>query len=103
MENFVIAEFEKRRKLGLIQCDRFYYYKSAAGREIDLVFESGGELYAIEIKAINNPSNRDIRNLKEFRKQSKQQVNAFLFYPGEVYTTIDDVRIIPVASLRSGM
>ena len=103
LENFVIAEFEKRRKLGYIQCDRFYYYKSAAGREIDLVFESGGELYAVEIKAINNPSNRDIRNLKEFRKQSKQQVNAFLFYPGEVYDTIDNVRIIPAASLRSGM
>lgn len=102
LENFVIAELEKRRKLGYIQCDRFYYYKSAAGREIDLIFESGGELYAVEIKAINNPSNRDIRNLKEFRKQSKQQVNAFLFYPGEVYDTIDNVRIIPVASLRSG-
>ncbi len=103
LENFVIAEFEKRRKLGYIQCDRFYYYKSAAGREIDLIFESGGELYAVEIKAINNPSNRDIRNLKEFRKQSKQKVNAFLFYPGEEYDTIDNVRIIPVASLQSGM
>ena len=39
LENFVISELEKRRKLGLIESDGFYYYKSAAGREIDLVFE----------------------------------------------------------------
>ena len=27
LENFVLAEFEKRRKLGMIKSDQFYYYK----------------------------------------------------------------------------
>ena len=35
-ENFVLAEFEKRRKLGMIKADQFFYYKSAGGNEIDL-------------------------------------------------------------------
>ena len=33
LENFVISELEKRRKLGLINAERFYYYKSSSGRE----------------------------------------------------------------------
>lgn len=103
LENFVIAELEKRRKLGYIQCDHFYYYKSIAGREIDLIFELGKELYAIEIKAIKNPSSRDVRSLKDFSNQVKKPVRAFLFYPGEEYGLIDNVRIIPVASLMSGI
>lgn len=99
LENFVIAELEKRRKLGFIKCDRFYYYKSAAGREIDLLFEQKNELYAIEIKATKNPSFRDVRNLTEFSAQVKKPVKPFLFYTGEEYRTINGVKCIPVAAL----
>jgi len=102
LENFVIAELEKRRKLGFIKSDRFYYYKSVAGREIDLVFESGKELYAIEIKATKNPSKRDVRSLLEFRRNMKQKVNTFLIYTGEEYGMIDDIKILPVAAIKSG-
>lgn len=103
LENFVIAELEKRRKLGFIKCDQFFYYKSAAGREIDLIFEAEEELYAVEIKAIKNPSARDVRNLSEFSKHAQRPVKSFLFYPGEEYGTIADVKLIPVAALRSGV
>ncbi len=50
-ENFVISELEKRRKLGFIKSDQFYYYKSAGGQEIDLIFRTDDALYAIEFKA----------------------------------------------------
>jgi predicted AAA+ superfamily ATPase len=46
LENFVLAEFEKRRKLGMIKSDQFYYYKSTGGNEIDLVFEADNTVYA---------------------------------------------------------
>ena len=48
LENFVVAEFEKRRKLGMIKADQFYYYKSTGGNEIDLVFEADHTVYAKE-------------------------------------------------------
>lgn len=103
LENYVIAELEKRRKLGFIKSDRFYYYKSVAGREIDLVFESNKELYAIEIKATKNPSKRDVRSLIEFGRNTKQKINTFLFYMGEEYRMIEGVKLLPVASLRAGI
>lgn len=101
-ENFVIAELEKRRKLDLIKSDQFFYYKSIAGKEIDLIFESENELYAIEIKAIKNPSYRNVRSLMDFKNQSPLDVNTFLFYNGDTYGKIDDVKLIPICALWSG-
>ena len=57
------------------------------------------ELYAIEVKATNNPSFRDVRNLTEFSAKVKKHVNKFLFYSGEEYRTINDVQLIPVTAL----
>ena len=102
LENFVISEIEKRRKLGFIKCDRLYYYKSAAGREIDLVFESGSSLYAIAIKNTRQPSARDIHNLEKFSSDMKKKVRMYLFYPGEEYFTLKNVKVIPVAGLFRG-
>lgn len=103
LENFVISELEKRRKLGFIATDQFYYYKSAAGREIDLVFETGDSLYAIEIKSTRRPRARDLRNLAEFGNRLKRPVKLFLFYLGDKYQKIDDVYLRPVAALFRGV
>lgn len=102
LENFVISELEKRRKLGLINADQFYYYKSSSGREIDLLFESDQVLHAIEIKAIQSPSSRDIANLKYFIAQTKQETKGYLFYMGEEYNQIDGIELIPVYALFCG-
>jgi len=103
LENFVISELEKRRKLGLIEADLFYYYKSAAGREIDLVFETKDYIYAIEIKATHNPSPRDVKNLVEFGEGLARPVKLYLFYLGGDYRQEGNVKIIPVAALRRGI
>jgi len=103
VENFVISEMEKRRKLGFIKTDRFYYYRSSAGREIDLVYEIKDCVHAIEIKATRKPSTKDIRNLVEFGKGLGRPYRLYLFYLGETYQQIEDVMIIPVAALRMGI
>lgn len=103
LENFVISELEKRRKLGFIATDQFYYYKSAAGREIDLVFETGDCLYVIEIKSTRRPRARDLRNLAEFGNRLKRPVKLFLFYLGDKYQKINGVHLRPVASLFRGV
>ncbi|MBN1479936.1 ATP-binding protein [candidate division KSB1 bacterium] len=101
-ENFVISEFEKRRKLGFIKCDRLYYYKSVGGREIDLVYEIGKNIFAIEVKNTRQPSTKDIRNLLEFSSSMKKAVKMYLVYPGDEYFTLNQVKIIPVAGLFRG-
>jgi len=102
LENFVIAELEKRRKLGFIKSDQFFYYKSAGGREIDLIFEEEGVLKAVEVKASRRPGAGDIRNLKEFSKGMDRSVECFLFHTGMEYDTVDGVNLIPVSALFRG-
>jgi predicted AAA+ superfamily ATPase len=102
IENFVISELEKRRKLKMIATDQFYYYRSAAGREIDLVFEVQDTVYAIEIKATKRPGPRDFQNLRHFEDSLKRPTKRFLFYPGAEYSTVDGIRLIPIAALHRG-
>jgi predicted AAA+ superfamily ATPase len=102
LENFVVAELEKRRKLGLIECDQLYYYKSAAGREIDVVFECGQVVHAIEIKATANPGPKDLRGLREFRNRMPRDVECSLFYTGTRREEVDGINLIPVAFLLGG-
>ena len=102
LENFVLAEFEKRRKLGMIRTDQFYYYKSAGGREIDLVFEEDNTVYAIEIKSTRRPAPRDLHNLAQFSDRLNRPVRRYLIYQGEEYRTIDNVHLLPVAALFRG-
>ena len=102
VENFVIAELEKRRKLGWIKADQLCYYKSSSGREIDVVFEEDHKVVAIEIKSVTYPSRKDIANLKEFIHQSQQEVKGYLFYLGEEYQEIDGITLIPLYALFCG-
>ncbi len=99
LENFVLAELEKRRKLGLLPCERFYFYKSVGGQEIDLVFEIGDTVYAIEIKSATRPAAADLRNLKDFARQLDKPCRTLLFYRGDELRMVDGVQLVPIAAL----
>lgn len=102
LENFVISELEKRRKLGLIQADRLFYYKSQSGREVDIVFESGGVIHAIEIKATMHPAARDASGLKAFMAGLQTPSRGFVFHMGDDIFDHDGVRFLPVATIFRG-
>jgi predicted AAA+ superfamily ATPase len=101
-ENFVLAEFEKRRKLGMISADQFYYYKSAGGNEIDLVFEADNEVHAVEIKSTRRPAPRDLKNLRHFSDRLNRPVRRYLIYLGEEYRMMDNIELLPAAALFRG-
>lgn len=100
LENFVLAEFEKRRKLGMLPAERLFYYKSASGREIDLVFEIGETLYAVEIKTTRAPDRRDTANLREFIAGIKRPAIGYLLHRGEEYGELNGIRLVPIAALH---
>lgn len=102
IENFVLAEFEKRRKLGLIPSDQLFYYKSAGGNEIDLVFEADNTVYAVEIKSTRKPSPRDVSSLKKFGDSMNRPVRCFLFYRGDEYRMIDNIQLLPIGAIFRG-
>lgn len=102
LENFVIAELEKRRKLGYLKADRLHHYRSGAGREIDVILDTGESCIAIEIKSAAVPGKRDLRNLEEFAAAMGRPVRCVLFYTGLDYERIGNVDLIPVAALYRG-
>lgn len=72
-----------------------FYYESAGGREIDLVFETKNDITAIEIKASVSVSGRDLRTLAEFEVKKKKPLRRILFYMGKEHLTeiMGDVKI----------
>ncbi len=99
-ENFVISEVEKRRKLGFLQSDALYYYKSAGGLEIDLLWEEEEVLHALEIKCSPSVNPHDVRTLRRFSEQHpEKKTKLYLVYAGQEYKEIDGVRCVPAAAL----
>ncbi len=98
LENFVISEIEKRRKLGAIKCDRLYYYKSAGGAEIDLIMETPAQTLAIEIKQTKKPVARDVRHLQKFVHAAEKR-RGILLYTGTEPGRIQDIEVLPVQHL----
>lgn len=103
LENFVIAELEKRRKLGFLQADGLHHYRSGAGREIDVIIDSGDTMVAIEIKSTEVPRKRDLRNLEDFADTMNRPIRCILFHTGLDYKRIGRVEMIPIAALYRGV
>lgn len=102
LESFVIAELEKRRKLGFRVADGLHFYRSQGGREVDCVWEEKQTVYAMEIKASKRAVLSDVRRLKDFHVSSTGICERYLFYMGDEYIQLDGVRAIPVAALYRG-
>ncbi len=102
VENFVISEIEKRRKLGFYRTDQLYFYKSSSGFEIDLIIEEPHALKAIEIKSTENPTHKDVRALLEFIAVDPRKRQGFLFYMGTEYKELNGIRCLPIAAIYRG-
>ncbi|MBF0103870.1 MAG: ATP-binding protein [Deltaproteobacteria bacterium] len=103
IENFVISEIEKRRKLGFYKTDQLYFYKNTSGFEIDVVIVEKKSIKAVEIKSTCKPSHKDIKNLQEFVGTDNKNRSGYLFYLGEDYKKIDDIQCIPIAAIYRGI
>jgi uncharacterized protein len=96
-ENFVISEFEKRRKIGFYKADQLYYYESTGGREIDLIIEEKNQILCIEIKSSQNISDREIRSLREFSiPNQKKSLLKFFVYQGKEHFKSQGIEFVPV-------
>jgi len=103
VENFVISEIEKRRKLGWFRTDQLFFYKSSSGFEIDVIIEEPrGALKAVEIKATANPAPKDVHALQEFVAMDPKKRRGFLFYMGTEYRKLGTVRCVPIAAIYRG-
>jgi predicted AAA+ superfamily ATPase len=74
---------------------QFFFYRTSAHAEVDLVIETPkGELYAIEIKATENPDLSSLGSLKGF-KEDYPHARLYCACLGSRKRTVGDISILP--------
>jgi len=66
-ESFIAAELRKQMAL-LSPAPRLHHWRSTSGAEVDLILESDGRYFPIEIKAKTKVARADARGIKAFRE-----------------------------------
>jgi len=81
-ENLIVLEAIKARyNRGLPP--NLYFYRDSNGNEVDLIFESGRELIAIEIKSAATFFQKQLTGLRKFQEISPRCKRGYLTYSGE--------------------
>ncbi len=81
-ENMVVLEcFKERYNQGKLA--NLYYFRDSNGNEVDLIFQNGRELVAIEIKSAATYSKSQLKGLKKFSELSKKCSKSYLVYNGD--------------------
>ena len=70
LENYVVSEIKKGYHNSRIE-PYLYYYRDRDGKEIDLIWESNGTLYPLEIKKTSSPDIRLTNAFKVLEKSGK--------------------------------
>lgn len=77
LENLVLHDLLAWRDARVDRAD-FFYWRTAAGEEVDLVIEVGGRLVPIEMKATGRPRLADAAHLRAFRAEYGKKSRAGL-------------------------
>jgi predicted AAA+ superfamily ATPase len=79
----------------------FYYWRTSGGAEVDILIETGGEIFPFEIKLHSSPSLRLAKGLVNCMEDLKIK-NGYVIYPGhDTYSLGHGVKVIPAESLLS--
>ncbi len=97
LETFIIAEVLKSW-LHRGKRPPIYFYRDKEKKEIDLIIESNGRLYPIEIKKTAKPTIKDIKNFNVL-PNDKSAEGALICLCSEDFPLTNDVNVIPVGYL----
>ena len=104
LEAFVVQEVRRQIPWSQIRPDAFYY-RTAAGREVDLVLESRrGYIVGIEVKASVTLGDAEVRGLLDLKEAVGSRFKAgAVVHPGrEVVPLGDRLWAVPVGAIWSG-
>lgn len=74
---------------------RISSFRTEHGAEVDLIVETGGKLFALELKASRNVGPSDLTGLKHFTDFYGKKHRPMLIYLGEPAKKIDGIEILP--------
>lgn len=96
LENYIVAEIQKTFHNSAKEC-LMHYYRDKDSNEIDMVFESDGELHPMEIKKSTNPGTELVGAFKILDKASVPRGTGAVICLREEFSAIDRQHyIIPV-------
>ena len=96
LENYIVAEIQKTYLNSAKEC-LMHYYRDKDSNEIDMVFESDGELHPMEIKKSTNPGTELIGAFKILDKASVPRGCGAVICLREEFSAIDRQHyILPV-------
>jgi predicted AAA+ superfamily ATPase len=95
-ENFIVCEILKSYYNAGYEPNNIYYYRDKDGNEIDLVFETGGVLYPVEIKMHSNPTASDIKAFNILHKLTNVGEGGVICQCDRVMSIIEGMRSIPL-------
>ncbi len=92
-ENLVVLECIKER-YNRGELANLYYFRDSNGNEVDLLFQNGRELVAIEIKSATTYSKSQLKGLKKFSGISNKCAKSYLVYNGDDIDLSDNISLI---------
>jgi predicted AAA+ superfamily ATPase len=96
LENYAVAEILKSYRNSALE-PYLYYYRDRDAKEIDLLMESDGKLFPLEIKKTANPDKRLIRFFNIIEKSALQRGTGAVLCMSERLSAFDrDNLIVPV-------
>ena len=89
-ENLVVIECLKiRANQG--KPPNLYFFRDSNGNEVDVLFESGRDLVAIEVKSSATYRQELLKGLKRLRRLTTNVKQSYLVYSGEPFAFSDDI------------
>lgn len=79
-----------------------YFWRTKSGLEVDFILYGPGGLIAIEVKRSAVVHSKDLRGLKEFKKDYPV-AKCYLFYGGEARLYMDDISVLPLGEALTNL
>jgi predicted AAA+ superfamily ATPase len=94
METLVFQEL--RAMNDYLECGyQIYFWRTKNGLEVDFILYGPEGLIAIEVKRSTHVHSKNLRGLKEFKKDYPP-ARCYLFYGGSTPLYIDDISVLPI-------
>ena len=81
-ENLVVIECLKAR-FNQGKLSNLYFYRDSSGNKVDIIFQNGRELTALEIKSSSTYSPAQFKNIENLKKITNKITQSYLVYNGD--------------------
>lgn len=92
-ENMVLIECLKSR-YNLGNLPDLYFFRDSNGNEVDILFQDGRDLVAIEVKSATTFSSSQLKGIKRFTKIASKLKHSYLVYNGDSHSLSDGVDVM---------